>query len=126
MNYHFTFNEQNQFLQTKISGELNLETLPGFGTDLVEELGKYGCDKVLHDCREAKLEFTMSDYFEIPKIVRQRDLRLGIRRAIVYQNDAEKWTFYETIAANRGENVRVFTSFEKAKEWLLGDEKIGG
>ena len=44
----------------------------------------------------------------------------SIRRALVAQDDLENFRFFENVAVNRGQRVKLFTDIDEARRWLLG------
>jgi len=81
-----------------------------------------GSRRILMDLTEATGEFDMMDRFSVAKEVSEvwdRDVRmavLGMERLRVSDN------FGETVARNRGVDLRVFFSLEAAVAWLTTEE----
>ena len=82
----------------------------------------------LGDYREAVLKLSTTAIYELPKILSDIFISLGIQPhqlnrvfvASVVEKDAEGFRFYETVSLNRGQNTRLFHDIEEAKRWLSG------
>jgi predicted nucleotidyltransferase len=50
------------------------------------------------------------------------------KRANIVAKDLDDYIFHENVMVNRGQNEKVFTDIDQAKEWLMGKtplNKIG-
>ena len=120
MDYEFKYDDDTQCIEVKMFGQLHLIDLPQYASDLAALLKKYDCKRVLQDLTEVDLKLAAFEFLDVPKLARGANVMRDAKRAIVCAKDTENWKFYETVAVNRGEYVRVFKDFDKAKEWLMG------
>jgi len=83
---------------------------------------QHGCRLFLFDAREATVTGGTVAVFAAgdPTGEVAGDLRL-IRAAIVHRELGSDERFYETVASNRGFQLRVFDSIAEAMGWLTGD-----
>ena len=119
MKYDLTYDDDTKCIICKMSGKLHLSDLPQYGSDLASMLKKHPCKRVLQDLTEVDLKLSVVDFFDVPKLARERDIGYDVKRAIIFARDAENWRFYETVTVNRSGNVRVFSDSNKAMEWLM-------
>jgi hypothetical protein len=76
---------------------------------------------LLVDLRQARAAFSTSDILELTASHLER-FPLGTRHAVVYAADtapAEDARFVETVAFNRGLQLRMYTDIAAARRWLL-------
>lgn len=88
-------------------------------------LGKeHGISRYLGDCRALPVETgAVLDIYELVELYASMGLDRRIREALVIAGPArprEDLDFYETVARNRGFNVRIFDDMEAARAWLMG------
>jgi len=119
MKYDLKYDDDTKCIICKMSGKLHLADLPQYGFHLASMLKEHHCKRVLQDLTEVNLKLSIVDFLDVPKLAREKNISHDVKRAIIYNKDAENWRFYETVAFNRLENVRVFRDSHKAKEWLM-------
>lgn len=76
---------------------------------------------LLVDLRQARAAFSTSDILDLTASHLER-FPLGTRHAVVYAADtapAEDARFVETVAFNRGLQLRMYTDIAAARRWLL-------
>ncbi|MFC1461967.1 hypothetical protein ACFLQU_00030 [Verrucomicrobiota bacterium] len=112
---------KNGYLHVTAEGRRSLETALAISRDLMDACGEHSTPVVLLDARklEGRLP-TIETYrlltLHLPKI---RNTRILNKAAIVeLEENEESNSFFETVADNRGYNLRVFTSIEDASRWL--------
>lgn len=80
---------------------------------------------VLADCRRIIAEGSLFDVVELVDFYDQNKVTRRMREAVLVEAGSPTETymrFYETVACNRGYNVRTFTAAEDARRWLRKDE----
>lgn len=87
-------------------------------------LGKeHGILRYLGDCRLLPVETgAVLDIYELVELFESMGLDRRMREALVIAGPArprEDLDFYETVAKNRGFNVRIFDDMEAARAWLM-------
>jgi hypothetical protein len=96
----------------------NIEEVKRYSRAIIEACNKNQIKKALCDERELKYELSTIDTHALAEYISEYAKGVG-RAAIVcnpkYLPDAKFW---ETVSANRGLIVKVFTSIEKAEAWL--------
>lgn len=86
------------------------------------------CFRALTDLRAIQSDLSMSELFPLPDRERElaRAARLPVvtfRRALVVsaRRQTELYQFFENVAVNRSQTVKVFVTLEPAVAWLLAD-----
>ena len=120
MSYHLSIQEYPAYVHARATGEMTPENALRF---LVEANG--AC--TARGKRRLLLEFGFTgpslDGGSIYDIVSTRSSHAAVFERIAYvdassERNAEHKRFAETIARNRGVNVRMFPSLEEARQWL--------
>ncbi len=87
--------------------------------DLVRMLASTGATKVLVDARQQAAPLEMMEAYEIGHGLTQKPLR-AITFAVVIPVPLTEYHFLETVAVNRGVNIRYFDDYDRALAWLSG------
>jgi len=119
--YHLVVENHPAFLQATVTGDHNPNNALRFLTEAFVACSTSGHNSLL-------LEFSLSrpslDSSSIFDVVAQRAAIAAKLRKIAYVDHAghgrhpEKMRFAETVALNRGVNVRLFHELEPAQRWL--------
>ena len=121
MRYEITADQDRGLIQTKVWGELTVETV----TELTSEVGavaaKLGFARFLFDMREASENASTTDAFILAADPEKRGMHPQYRRAIVHRGKEEAYAFFENVSVNRGYRVKTFTDIDRALEWLQED-----
>jgi hypothetical protein len=119
MAIQYTFECSGTILRVKATGkDDNLEQVENYGLAVWEALNACGCTKVL--CDETELEYSLDtfDSFESAKFIAEHAQKV-LKAAIVCKaSNVEDADFWETVAVNRGFQVKMFKTIEEAEEWL--------
>jgi hypothetical protein len=112
------------FIKTTATGVLDLAASKQAILDITSQIKQPGEYEVLVDTREAEDVLSITDYYELGEALADhpslRRSRIGI---LAPKKDANKAGFFETVAINRGADVKAFTDFEQAISWLIMTEK---
>ena len=122
MPYEIKYDMDIECLMCRIFGVFHMTELPEFASEIVALLDKHNCECILSDLREVDLRFSTIDFYSIPKLVTEAGVKHHVKRAVVFSKDAKNYNFFETVSQNRGQFVRVFTDFDKARAWIKGDK----
>lgn len=118
MRYDIKYDSGSRCVVCKLLGPLHLSDLPQYVSDVSALLDMHNCKRVLQDLTEVDFKLSTFEFLDVPKLIREKDVKREVKRAIVFAKDAEDWRFHETVSVNRAERVRVFTDFNQAKQWL--------
>jgi hypothetical protein len=125
MSINFEKSVEGNLLRARAWGEDDgLEEVKHYGMAIIAACLDGDCDRALLDERELKYDLSIADTFELAEYYSnqmQKLLPKIIKTAIVcdqeFMREAEFW---ENTSANRGLNVKVFTSIDGAMQWLDG------
>ena len=120
MNYELTYDEERDLIVGYIHGDFDSSVVKKMATDLANMVRKHGCSRVLNDLRGAQITPSVLDIYSMPKFVNQAGIPIICKRALVVRELSEDYHFLETVSANVGQQVRIFTDPDAAIEWLLG------
>jgi hypothetical protein len=125
MGYTFELDEVSEICTIRVKGEHrrpddSLE-IQKFVRDFYNEKG---CSKFLIDMRQAQIVGESKDTFSIGTIPVDKDKKMKNtphKVALVYASTNVDEIFLESVAVNRGYNLKVFTKIDKAIEWFKKD-----
>ncbi|MBD3160852.1 MAG: hypothetical protein GF346_01730 [Candidatus Eisenbacteria bacterium] len=100
------------------SGEIDGATAEELARRAVTVSRENETDRYLCDFRQAVLVDSAADVYDLPMHAARVGLKRTDRIAIVHSKQEEVFRFVETVAMNRGYEVRVFHSEDRASGWL--------
>jgi hypothetical protein len=117
---------EQDYLRVRVTGEFSLPEANDCVVAIFEAIAQDGVQKVLVDCRQLKGEpTTMERFVHATFAVREMErfstagVFRGTRFAYVGNEPLiDRSRFGETVAVNRGLNVKVSLSLEGALQWL--------
>jgi hypothetical protein len=121
--YGFKIENKGGYLEATARGKRTREAVSA----LTIEFGKAGFDfhssKILVDVRELEGSLKVYDSYQIVTQDFRKLRGKGIQKAAIIDRKVPgvRGWFLETVAVNRGFNLRVFTDRQAALEWLLGE-----
>jgi hypothetical protein len=114
------------FLRVRVTGRVSLRDANDAFARMLVAVARQKAAKVLVDCRDVKGTMTTADRYqhasfgaeELSKWTRMGESR-GTRLAYVAKPPSlDRRRFGETVAVNRGVNVKAFDNTEEALRWL--------
>ena len=124
MDFTLSVQEGPGFLQVAVSGIRAMETVLAATRDVLSVCAKNKVEKVLVDVRGLAGGMEIVDLYEVPAIGFAQLERWDVLRQAAIVDRAERQPsakFFETVARNRGFNLRVFDDYDAAAEWLSQD-----
>ena len=124
MSHQVTYNPDSRLIESNVQGDLSLEE----AKQLIAEIGvtakENNCFLCLSDYREATMNLSTVEIYEIPGILAGSLASMGVdaqkfKRAIVVGRSLEDFHFYETVSLNTGQNIKLFLDMDEARKWLL-------
>ena len=108
----------------KLQGPLTLAEVRQVMAEVLRLASEHQCFRVLSDAQELDLKLSMGDVYYLPDMFAELGSNLGLfvrkfKRAILTAPNDEILKFFETVAKNRGQNVKLFQAEEPARQWLL-------
>ena len=122
MSYKLEIIKEPNYLLTNIKGNRTTKTIKEVTKEILEACIKYQYSKILIDIREFsnRIGNTMNIFDlaanDLPEIIEKKIQQAAIVDLEGFEEDEK---FFETVAQNRGHNVKIFTDLNKAQEWLL-------
>ena len=113
--------KQNGVLHVKVEGQRNYKSLVKITEQIVEAYRQNNTFRALVDVRAMGGKLTIWESFKLVTscFARLRDWRVLKQAAIVDRADAQpRYKFMETVADNRGYNLRFFEDDAEALSWL--------
>jgi len=124
MKYKIDYNCDKKYVTADIEGDFELEPLKQFIAETAEVLKKHNCRRVLHDLQSALVNMSIIEIDEVPKLVSQFGIDDSLKRVLVISNDFKKYNFFGSASRSKRQNVKIFTSYSEAEQWLLGDAEF--
>ena len=123
MPYELTIDRKSGYLHARVTGENSPQTVRGYMGELRAACERHGCFDILIEEHLTGPGLGAFDIFEVvDRGSRPASQVLG-RIAMVDTNpehESRLMKFAETVAVNRGVNLRVFAGVAEALKWLSG------
>lgn len=121
MAYEIVFQEENGYLHARVTGDNSLESVRGYFREALEACVRLGYSTLLVEENLQGRRLSLADVFYIAAEVTEQSRSILRRLAYVdvnSQHSPENTRFAETVAVNRGANVRVFETVGAARARL--------
>jgi hypothetical protein len=119
LTYELEINKHN-FLVVKVKGKRSVDSIKDVTKQIVDKCEDAKISKVLVDVREFKDRIKFSDIFdltskELPMIINSKINKVAI---VDLEGFDFNKNFFENVARNRSHNVKIFTNYNDAVQWL--------
>lgn len=127
MQYEIKYDDRKNTLVGRIRGRLSVKEVAEIDAEGFQHAMEHPeCRRILCDLQEAEMNFSVYDIFNFPRTSEKVGVKAGLnvysyKMAFVVPDGAEIMKFLETVSANLGRNIRVFTDIIKAGDWLEED-----
>ncbi len=118
MNLKITYHKENDYIYAVITGVVDQEETAILQKKIAQEIKLHPCKRILLDMQQATVNMETYAIYALPKNAINNGLQ-DLRRAIIYSDNSQNFSFIETVALNQGQLVKVFTDTKKAIDWLL-------
>jgi len=125
MEYTTEYKEMDDIYLVQVTGRVKRPddsvALQQFARQIEEESGHH---RFLFDMRQAQIVAGTYSTFEtgtVPNDASRKQLQEIV--ALVYAGDLEDHKFMETVAVNRGYQLKVFDDMDEATEWLISKKR---
>jgi hypothetical protein len=128
MSYDLKIVEKKDYLHVSVHGINTSETVLEYLSEVRDACLRRGSKKVLIEENLQGPGLGVVGIFEVVTKASTSVWPAILRIAYVDVNpehDPKTMKFAETVATNRGVNVRVFTGLEDAEQWLVGEREEG-
>lgn len=127
MPFNVEYDEENDCVVFTLEGRFDLESAGVYASEMSRVLAAHDCKRLLNDFRGAEMRLSTMDTLNLQKVVNEIFAEAGVgrglrRAAVVPKEAADIPLFFETVAANRGDNVRIFADMDAAMDWLTTQE----
>jgi hypothetical protein len=119
MPFEIEYNADQDCIFATFTGEITMSLTKEYIGALLPILKETGCQRLLSDSRDAKLKLSSMDIMQFPKMAQASPLTANLKRAVVASPGTSGYELYETLCNLQGQNVQVFSSKEKAMDWLF-------
>jgi hypothetical protein len=118
-----SFRDETRFVWAQFTGTWNLDELPGLLANILKECGTRRCNLLLIDILSVKND-QISTFERYKMGLGAASMSGGVRRmaTVARPDQIDPQHFGETVARNRGMNIRIFGEVEPAQAWLLQPE----
>ncbi len=131
MVYQVTYHADEDCVQARIEGVVDLAMAQRYAREIIRQLSVHHCTRVLNDMRQASIQLSTGDIYDLPAWIEEALEEAGVnracKRALVVARDFSEYKFFETVSRNHGHLLEVFADSTttgifrdrtKAREWL--------
>ena len=120
MSCEIDISDQSDYLKIVLSGTSKLEDYAHAADTALQKCVQLHISKLLVDYRNLDVQTNVFEDLAFVEYLSQSAIRQTIRRVAVVHGSARDETapFFETMCQNRGLNVKTFTEYDVAEEWL--------
>lgn len=121
MNYHFSVKEKQGYLHVRVVGDNTPANVCKWVADGLEACARLKCSRVLVEENLAGKSLSILDTYSIVTEACKTAWPTVTQIAYVDTNpehDKATLSFAETVALNRGANLKLFPNVEEAEKWL--------
>lgn len=122
MPYELTVDHEEDYIRITVIGELSIEDIEGIIEKTLVIRQKHGIKQILSDHRSVTALPSIINLYKLGETL-ANELFYGVRLAVIGGALHESEKFTETVAANRGVNVRIFKEEQAARKWLGIEDK---
>ena len=127
------YNSELYIVESKLQGDMTIGEVEEIVTKIAKIAKEKNCRLIFTDFREVSRKLPMWQIYELPNrlknIFAAFDINVLVyKRANVVARDLDDYIFHENVMVNRGQNEKVFTDIDQAKEWLMENnatDKVG-
>ena len=118
------YNSELHIVESKLEGDMTIGEVEEIVTKIAKIAKEKNCRLIFTDFREVSRKLPMWQIYELPNrlknIFAAFDINVLVyKRANVVARDLDDYIFHENVMVNRGQNEKVFTDIDRAKEWLM-------
>jgi hypothetical protein len=124
MSHTIIYNSESQTVEIKARGNIPLHEAKEIVSETIRIAKLNDCFLILNDFREAKLNLSTMEIYNLPKIISDLAASEGLnaslfKRAAVIVKDENDFRFFETVTFNQFQTMKIFQDINEAKNWLL-------
>ena len=124
MSHTITYNSELHIVESKLQGDMTVGEVEEIISKIARIAKEKDCRFIFTDFREVSRKLSIFQMYELPDRTKSIFASFGInvllyKRANVIAKDLDDYVFHENVMVNRGQNEKVFTDTDQAKEWLM-------
>jgi len=118
------YNSELHIVESKLHGDMTLGEVEVIITKIAKTAKEHDCRLIFTDFREVSRKLSVLQIYELPDRTKNIFTSFGMnvslyKRANAVAKDLDDYVFHENVMVNRGQNEKVFTDIDQAKEWLM-------
>ncbi len=118
MGYIIEYQSDRNLIVVRHEGDLNRAVLSSYGAEAIKSAAQHNCHRFLVDVTRSVIVEETIGVFEFVTDLGKLGLQRTDKVAVVIARDTADHLFFETIARNRGYNLRYFRDVRSAMDWL--------
>jgi hypothetical protein len=124
MSHTVIYNSELHIVESKLKGDMTVGEAEEIITEIAKIAKEKDCRSIFIDFRKVSQKLSIVEMYKLPDRTKNIFARFGMnvllyKRANVVAKDLHDYVFHENVMVNRGQNEKVFTDIDKAKEWLM-------
>jgi len=117
------FEFREGILYVKASGQdESVDDVIGYGQAVIEQAVRHQASRILADETALVYRIGTFDLFASAKVLAENTPHITQSALVVNPDQVKDAQFFETVAVNRGLDVRMFTDIDQARKWLRVDD----
>lgn len=118
MSFSCELNQDHEYVICIMSDKMTLDDHKQVREQAAVLLKEQGWNRLLVDARQIDAKMSLTDDYQFTESHRS-NLPVTIHLAVIYRpEEIERFRFIETVAVNRGQNMKIFTDADEAVAWL--------
>lgn len=124
MSHTVIYNSELHLVESKLQGDMTIGEADEIVTEIAKIAKEKDCRLIFIDFRNVSQKLSILEMYRLPdrtkNIFAAFDMNILLyKRANVVAKDLDDYIFHENVMVNRGQNEKVFTDIDQAKEWLM-------
>ncbi len=118
MPFEIKYDDNTACMMCHMSGKINQQVIDEVLSVLIPQMKKNDCLRILNDLRDAEIDLSTVDIFNLPKMFVKAGIDPLSKRAVVVKAPTDDLSFFENVFVNQAQLVKVFTDYDEALKWL--------
>lgn len=123
--FNVRYDEKLNCLCGQAKGHVDRKSVDEYLEKITQAASKYNCKFFLNDMREAEIDLSVIEMYELPGFLDAAGIDRSWKRSIIASKQLDDYRFWETISVNRGYHVKVHTDQNEAINWLVNRSLSG-
>jgi hypothetical protein len=126
MSHKSSYDNVDGIITTVFTDAVDVNDIISMMKDVTKLAVENKCYLWLNDFTKANVEVNIMGLFKLATSLKNIENTLGdnlfqVKRAVIRNPEMKENKFMETVAANRGQILKVFDNTDDAKKWLKGE-----